>query len=82
MPNSTMDKGQYLGHLSFIEKVFEGLQWRLADSPKEGAKERAESLKGCLSVIRLESKALDTIPSADWQERCRRMEDKLAECLL
>jgi hypothetical protein len=35
----------------------------------------------CLAVIRRENKALDTIPSADWQERYRGLEDRLADCL-
>ena len=78
--NSTVDKAKYLGHLTFLEKIFEGLQARLAASAKEGSGSKVEAIDACLAVIRREIKSMDTIPVADWQERCRRMEERLADC--
>ena len=80
VPNSTVDKAKYLAHLTFLERIFQGLQDRLASSSKEGIGDRIEVVKESLSVIRREIKALDTIPVADWDERCRRMEVRLADC--
>ena len=75
-----MEKGKYHDQLVFLERLFEGLQDRLAESPRPGASDHAKAMARCLSHIRREHKALETIPSADWDERFRRLEVRLADC--